>query len=277
MNNIHPCLWFNGNVKEAAAFYCTIFKNSAITSDTPMVINFNLNGNKFMGINGGSNFELNPSISFFVKCNTAEETTEIYDKLAVDGKALMALDKYDWSELYGWIQDKYGLTWQVMYDANNIETQVITPSFLFTGNNFGKAEEALNLYTGIFQNSNITTKSNYPPETPFAGKLMYSEFKIDNYKMIAMDAPGEHAFTFNEAISFVVECNTQQEIDDFWAKLTHGGQELMCGWLKDKYGICWQIIPTILGKLMSDPEKMPQVLKAFRQIKKFDIAALENA
>ena len=136
---IYPCLWFNGQAKEAATFYCSVFNSSRLLADTPMVVTFELNGKKFMALNGGPQFQ------------------------------------------------------------------------------------------------------------------------------------------FNEAVSFVVECETQEEIDDYWNKLTEGGQENACGWLKDKFGVSWQIVPAVLGKLMTDPEKAPRVFKAFQNMKKFDIETLLKA
>lgn len=138
-NPIYPCLWFDGQAKAAAEFYCSVFKNSKIMADTPLVVTFELNGRKFMGLNGGPKFK------------------------------------------------------------------------------------------------------------------------------------------FNEAVSFVVDCDTQEEIDYYWDKLTEGGEESMCGWLKDKYGLSWQIVPAILGELMSDPEKGQRVIQAFLQMKKFDIEKLKQA
>ncbi|MBN8702885.1 MAG: VOC family protein [Bacteroidetes bacterium] len=134
--SIYPCLWFDNNAKEAATYYCSIFKNSQIINETPFVVIFEINGSKFMGLNGGNEFK------------------------------------------------------------------------------------------------------------------------------------------FNEAVSFVVNCENQQEIDYYWGKLTIDGQEGKCGWLKDKYGVSWQIVPSILGKLMSDAEKAPKVMYAFMQMKKFDIEKL---
>ncbi len=139
-NQIYPCLWFDGQAKAAADFYCNVFKNSKITTDTPMVVNFELNGKKFMGLNGGPMFK------------------------------------------------------------------------------------------------------------------------------------------FNEALSMVVECETQEEIDNYWNKLTaDGGQESQCGWLKDKFGFSWQIIPNIMSKLMTDTEKAPRVMQEIMKMKKIDIAKLVNA
>lgn len=272
-NSIHPCIWFDGNAKEAAGFYCSIFSNAKITTDTPMVVNFDIWGNKFMGLNGGPMFKINPSISIFVYCKTLEHTDAIYNGLAAGGEPLMAIGKYDWSERYGWIKDKFGLTWQIMLGTE----ERICPSLLFTGDMFGKAEEAMKFYTGIFDNSSIDVLQHYPDQTPFAGKVLFSEGKLNNFNLIAMDGPGEHAFVFNEALSFVVTCQTQEEIDYYWNKLTEGGQESRCGWLKDQFGISWQIVPAILGQLMTDPEKAPRVVQAFMQMTKFDIEKLKQA
>ena len=273
-NEIYPCLWFDGNAKQAAEFYCSIFPDSKITTDTPMVVNWELWGKKFMGLNGGPIFKINPSISIFVNCKTVEQTDEIYNGLAAGGEPLMAIGKYDWSERYGWIKDKYGLTWQVMLSTE----EKISPALLFSGDKFGKAEEAINLYTGIFDNSSINVMQHYPEQTPFVGKVLFSESKLNNYNLIAMDGPGEHAFAFNEAVSFVVECRNQEEIDNYWTKLINdGGNESRCGWLKDRFGLSWQIIPANMGKLMTDPEKGQRAMAAMMKMVKNDIATLENA
>jgi len=276
-NQIYPCLWFDGNAKAAADFYCSIFKNSKVTVDTPMVVNFELSGAKFMGLNGGPMFKFTPAISFFVLLESVKETNETWNKLLDGGSALMPIDKYPWSERYGWVKDKFGLTWQISVVDKEGDKQKITPSMLFTNNLFGKAEEAVKFYTSVFNNSATDVLIHYPDGDANAGKVMYSEFNLNKYGLIAMDGPGDHQYTFNEAVSFVVSCDTQQEIDFFWNKLTEGGAESMCGWLKDKFGVSWQIVPTILGKLMTDPERAPRVMQAFMKMKKIDIETLMNA
>lgn len=273
INQIYPCLWFDGQAKEAAEFYCGIFKNSKITADTPMVVNFELNGKKFMGLNGGPMFKINPSVSFFVNCKTEADTNEIYDKLSAGGSVLMPIGKYDWSERYGWITDKYGATWQIMLG----DTEKITSSLLFTNKQCGRAEEAMKFYATIFKNSSINRVEYYPEGNADAGKVMYAEFNLNKHNLIAMDGPGNHAFNFNEAVSFVVNCETQEEIDYYWNKLTEGGNESQCGWLKDKFGLSWQIVPAILGKLMTDSEKAQKIMQVVMQTTKFDIEKLINA
>lgn len=277
-NTIYPCLWFDGNAKAAAEFYTSLFSNSKIIAENPTVVMWEIKGTTIMGLNGGPKFKINPSISLFVLCETIEETNALWDKLAEGGTIMMPMDKYPWSERYGWLQDKFGMTWQISVVYNKGDKPKITPSLLFTNTHFGQAEAALNFYTSVFENSSKDSVLLYPKEDPNAGKLMYSEFKLNNYQLIAMDGPGDHKYTFNEAVSFVIDCNTQKEIDYYWNKLTaDGGQEGMCGWLKDKFGVWWQVVPSNLGALMSDPVKGPRVIQAFLKMKKFIIADLENA
>lgn len=279
-NNLHPCLWYDGNAKAAAEFYCTLFPHSKITTDTPMVVNFELSGQKFMGLNGGPNFKFNPSVSFMVTCEADDEINELWKQLSDGGMVMMALDKYEWSERYGFVQDKFGLAWQIIKGKYSDVNQKITPAFLFVGKNYGRAEAAVKFYTTIFPASSINGILLYGPieGEHQAGKVKHSQFILDEKVFMAMDGYGNHQFDFNEAISFVVECKDQKEIDNYWNALTAGGgQESMCGWLKDQFGVSWQIIPAKLGQLMSSPEKAQRVMPALMQMKKIDIAALEKA
>ncbi len=277
-NQIYPCLWFDGQAKAAADFYCSIFKNSKVTVDTPIVINFELNGKKFMGLNGGPMFKITPAISIFTTFESINETNDTWNKLIDGGKALIPIDKQPWSERYGWLQDKFGMTWQISVVNEKGDKPQIRPSMLFTGNKFGKAEEAVKFYTSVFDNSATDLLMHYPQEDKAnAGKVMYSEFNINKYHMIAMDGPGVHDYTFTEGVSLVVNCETQKEIDYYWNKLTEGGEESMCGWLKDKFGVSWQIVPAVLGKLMTDPGKAPRVMQTFMKMKKFDLQKLMEA
>lgn len=277
INPIHPCLWFDGQAKEAASLYCSLFKNSRIIDDTPIVVTFELNGNKFMGLNGGPKFKINPSISVFVLCESEEETNTLWEKLIEGGKALIPIGKYDWSDRYGWLQDRFGLTWQISLNGDAPIRQKIRSCMLFTGSRFGMAEKALKFYTSVFEHSSTDLLMQYPEGTEHTGKVLYSEFNLNQQNLIAMDGPGVHDYTFNEGVSFVVECESQKEIDYYWESLTAGGHEGQCGWLKDQFGVSWQIVPAILGKLMTDPEKGPRVMQAFLKMRKFDIETLLKA
>lgn len=277
-NTIYPCLWFDGNAKAAAEFYTPLFKNSKITAENPMVVIWELDGTKIMGLNGGPIFKINPSVSLFVLCETIEETDKLWNKLCEGGTVMMPMDKYPWSEHYGWVQDKFGMTWQVSIVYNEGDKAKITPCLLFTDKRFGQGEAALSFYTKVFANSKKDQVILYPEGDANAGKLMYSEFKLGSYNMIAMDGPGDHKYTFNEAVSFVIDCDNQTEIDYYWDKLiADGGQESQCGWLKDKFGVSWQVVPSNLGAMVNDPVKGQRVVAAFMKMKKFIIADLENA
>jgi predicted 3-demethylubiquinone-9 3-methyltransferase (glyoxalase superfamily) len=279
-NNIHPCIWYDGTAKAAADFYCSVFPGSKITADTQMVVNFELYGQKFMGLNGGPKFKPNPSVSFFITSESDEEINELWNKLSAGGFVMMPLDKYEWSEKYGFVQDQFGLSWQIMKGKYSDVNQKITPCFLFVGANYGKAGAAVNFYTTIFPASSIQGILLYQENEgeQLAGKVKHSQFKIDDEVFMAMDGFGDHAFTFNEGISFVVECKDQAEIDYYWEKLIdNGGMESMCGWLKDPFGVSWQIIPNNIGQLMKDPQKAPRVMQALLQMKKLDMEKLMNA
>ena len=278
ISNIYPCLWFNGNGEAAAKYYIETFKNGEITANNGMVITFNLFGQQFMALNGGPQFEINSSISFFVLCNNEAEIQEFWKSLTDGGKVMMALDKYPWSEKYGWCQDKFGVSWQLMIGKMQDNTQKIVPSMMFTKSQNGKAEEALHHYTSIFINAKISEIDRYKKgDGDTVGNIKYALFQLNGQYFTAMESSIMHHFSFDEGLSFVIPCENQQEIDYYWNKLTESGEESQCGWLKDKYGVSWQVIPSILGKLMSDPEKGQRVIQAFMKMKKFDITTLENA
>ncbi len=276
-NQIYPCLWFDGNAKVAAEFYCSVFDNSRITSDNPLVVVFNSSGQKFMCLNGGPAYKPNPSISFYVICETIIEIETAWNKLKEGGNVLMPLDKYDWSEKYGWVQDKFGISWQLAFGEFKDVGQKFTPTLMFTKKQAGRAEEAISLYTSVFDNSSIVGILKYTAgENDVLGYVKHAQFKLGQQVLMAMDSSLSHDFYFNEAVSLVVECDTQKEIDFYWGKLGLEGEEGQCGWLKDKFGVSWQVVPSILGKLMNDPEKAPRVMQAFMKMKKFEIEKLVN-
>jgi predicted 3-demethylubiquinone-9 3-methyltransferase (glyoxalase superfamily) len=276
-NKIYPCLWFNGNAEEAARFYCSVFRDSEIEDVNPMVTTFRSSGEKFMCLNGGAEFSFNSSISFYVVCESEEEVNGYWQALIAGGAALMPLDKYDWSPRYGWLKDKYGLNWQLAVGKMEDVGQKFTPMLMFTGTQAGNAEKAINTYTSIFSESSVVGIMRYPPGQKDEGLVMHAQFKLDGHVFMCMDSSMDHGVQFNESISFVVECENQEQIDHFWNKLTEGGAESMCGWLKDPYGVSWQIVPKVLGQLMQDPDRSGRVVQAFMKMKKFDIQQLMEA
>ncbi len=293
MQKITPFLWFDGKAEEAIKLYTSIFKNSKIVSisywgdgspfpkEQVMNATFKLDGQEFYAFDAGPQFKFNPSISFFVVCETEHETDTVWQKLVEEGTVLMALDKYDWSAKYGWLQDRYGISWQISQGNISDVGQKFTPSLLFTGEQHGKAEAAINFYTSIFDNSSITGILKYTAgDNDAEGTVKHAQFSLNKQVFMVMDSSQPDTFKFNEAISLFVKCETQIEIDYFWDKLTAGGgQESMCGWLKDKFGLSWQIVPPVLVELLSDkdPAKAERVMQAMMQMKKIIIADLQKA
>lgn len=270
-------MWFDHNAKETADFYCSVFNDSRIQQESEVAVTFYLEGQKFMGLNGGPMFTINPSFSFFVFCATATEVTLKWDKLSDGGQVMMPLGNYPWCEKYGWCSDKYGVNWQIML-SKEANTQPIVPALMFTGSVSGKAEESIQYFTSLFPDSKIINISRHPQGSgSLTGQVNHGRFSLNGSSFVAFDGGIEHAFGFNEGVSLVVPCNTQEEIDYYWQKLTEGGSEGHCGWLKDKFGISWQIVPAILGDLMSDVNRSPKVMEAFLKMKKFDITVLLSA
>lgn len=282
-------LWYDKEAEEAALFYISIFDNSKIIDKTLLhntpsgdcdIISFKLSGESFIAISAGPLFKFNPSISFHVKCKTKEEVDRVWNRLSAQGKILMELGEYPWSERYGWCNDKYGLSWQIMYVGEKEFTQRITPVLMFAGNVYGKAIEAVNFYTEIFPNGKINTITYYDKdeEKNKKGTVKYADFTLLEKEFGIMDSAGEHKFTFNEAISFIINCKDQKEIDYYWEKLSAVPESEQCGWIKDKYGLSWQIVPQGMDKVFkgNDEKKIARITEAFLNMKKIDIAELEK-
>jgi len=287
---ITPHLWYDKEAKEAAQFYVSIFKDAKIKStatlrNTPSgdtdVVTLELFGQKFTLISAGPLFKFNPSVSFVVACSTKEETDVLYDALSKNGGILIPLGAYSFSERYAWITDKYGLSWQLMTYGNQPIGQKIIPTVMFVGKLAGKCEEAVNFYASVFHNSAVGEIMRYnkgeEPDVP--GTVKHVSYKLEDEAFAAMDSALEHKFNFNEATSFVVHCETQEEIDYYWNKLSADPKAEICGWLKDKYGFSWQVVPNAMDRMMQsgDEKAMARVTEAFLKMKKFDIAALEEA
>jgi predicted 3-demethylubiquinone-9 3-methyltransferase (glyoxalase superfamily) len=213
-----------------------------------------------------------------VLLETEEELDLAWNKLIEGGSVLMPLGNYDWSRKYGWVQDRFGVNWQLSFGKMQDVGQQFTPTLMFTGEQQGNAGKAVQFYTSVFDNSSVVGILHYgKDDEDEEGTIKHAQFILDGTVFMAMDSSMSHDFKFNEAISFVVNCNTQQEIDYYWSKLSEGGSEGQCGWLKDQFGVSWQVVPAILGELMNTPGKSERVMQAFMKMKKFDIEALQNA
>jgi predicted 3-demethylubiquinone-9 3-methyltransferase (glyoxalase superfamily) len=298
MQKIIPHLWFDKEAHEAAEFYVSVFgneskiTNSTVLRDTPSgdteVVSFEISGYKFMAISAGPLFKLNPSVSFILNFDPSrdeqarENLDSLWAKLSQGGEALMPLGEYPFSKRYGWVQDKYGISWQLMLtNPEGEERPFITPFLMFVGNVCGKAEEATNFYISVFRNSKRGTILRYPNgmEPDREGTIMFTDFMLENQWFSAMDSAYKHNFAFNEAISFIVYCDSQEEIDYYWEKLSAVPEAEQCGWIKDKYGLSWQIAPFEMDRLMSNgtPEQIANLMQTVLKMKKLDITKLQEA
>jgi predicted 3-demethylubiquinone-9 3-methyltransferase (glyoxalase superfamily) len=248
-----------------------------------------------MAISAGPLFEFNPSISFMVNFDplffkdelrpekeARKKIDEIWETLIDGGEILMPLEEYSFSKRYGWVQDKYGLSWQLILGKPDGDPRpAIIPSLMFVGEEAGRAEEAINFYGTVFKDSKLghvyRYDSNQKPNKE--GTIMFADFMLEKQWFTVMDSAHEHPFGFNEAISFMVHCKTQKEIDYYWEKLSAVPESEQCGWLKDRYGLSWQIVPVAMDEMMKDkdPERIARVTQAFLHMKKFDLAELERA
>ncbi|GIW25550.1 VOC family protein [Meiothermus sp.] len=296
MSKIVPNLWFDREAKEAAEFYCSVFPDARVSSatvlrDTPSgdcdLVWFELAGQPFMAISAGPLFKFNPSVSFILNFDPSQgrsrqDLEALWSSLLSGGEELMPLGQYPFAPLFGYLRDRYGVCWQLIL-SDNMEPRLpfVVPSLLFVGDLHGKAEEAQNFYLSVFKDARRGVTFRYPAgsEPEQEGTLMYSDFTLEGQWFSVSESALEHGFRFNEAISFMVFCDTQEEIDYYWTKLSAVPQAEQCGWLKDKYGLSWQVVPRALEAMLQDPDpaRVQRVNRAVLQMKKLELAELQRA
>jgi len=293
--NVVSCLWFDKNAAEAAEFYVRALPGGRIDKtahspesvDTPsgaprgsvLTVAFEAGGRAFIAVNGGPHFKPTPSISFFVELDSAAEVDRVASALADGGQALMPVGSYPWSERYGWVQDRYGFTWQIMLARAPGAGPQIFPCLMFSDAQHKRAEEAMRRYVEIFPGSELGAIARYEAGEGDVGTVKHGRFKLAGQLFAAMDSHVPHGFAFNEAISFQVMCKDQAEVDRYWMELSAGGSESRCGWLKDRFGLSWQIVPVDMPRWMTsgDAAARDRTFQAMLPMKKLDIATLARA
>ncbi|MCD4713521.1 MAG: VOC family protein, partial [Clostridiales bacterium] len=281
MRKIMTCLWFDQEAGKAGEFYLNVFENSKLLSKSLMTgtpsgdvesLTLAIEDINLMMISAGPYFKINPSISFMISCDNEDEVRKYWDAFIEGGQALMPLDQYDFSKLYGWVEDRFGVSWQIMFVGKEPIKTKIRPALMFVGDNCGHAEEAIDYYVDIFGKSERKSVSRYgegfPPNKP--DMINFAEFVLEGQSFSIMDSAYDHGFTFSEGVSLIINCDSQVEIDYYWDKLSAVPEAEQCGWIKDKYGVSWQISPTVLNDMMDDkdPEVINRVTKAFLEMKK---------
>ncbi len=287
---ITPNIWFQANAEQAVAYYTTQFPGGRILSTfyypksaeegladfqldfagKALTIDFELGQYQLTAINAGPEFKVNPSISFMLNFDPSknihaqDRMDDLWCKMSDESKVLKDIDAYPFSGRYGWLQDRYGVGWQfILEEASSERRPFIMPSLLFTGKVTNRAEEAIQFYTSVFEDANVGPLAYYPEDTGPAkkGSLMFGEFQLFGQWFAAVDSAVEYDFTFNEAVSLSVSCKDQAEIDYYWNKLSSDPQFEQCGWLKDKFGVSWQIVPENIEELMARPKAYANMMK----------------
>ncbi len=289
MKDIVPNLWFNDEAEEAVRYYTRLFDQSRITSiqvleNTPSgdttTINFELSGQPFTAFSAGPLFKFNRSFSLMVQCSSDEEVDRVWTTLTEGGKELVPLREYPFSKRYGWLEDRYGLTWQILLSDKPV-VQKIIPNFLLSDAVSGKAEDAVVYYTDLFPISSIEEMQYYEAGEAenTDSKVKFSGFHLFGRQFYAMDNAKNENLSFNESFSLMVLCENQAEIDYYWDKLSFDPESEQCGWLKDQFGLSWQIVPESMDDLLSNgtKEQINRVTQSFLTMKKLDIAELDRA
>jgi predicted 3-demethylubiquinone-9 3-methyltransferase (glyoxalase superfamily) len=292
---IVPCIWLDDRAEPAADFYVRTFPDGRATavsrypasSDNPsgrprgsvLTVEFEVAGQRFTALNGGPLFLLNPSISFFVQVETVGEVDRLFAALVDGGEALMPLGTYPWSERYGWVKDRFGVSWQVIAGRRRPGEAIIVPCLMFAGAQHGRAEAAMRAYTDIFPDSRIGSLERYGPGEGPAGTVKHGRFVLGGQELVAMDSHVAHGITFNEALSLQVMCRDQDQLDRTWAALAQGGEPGPCGWLKDRFGLSWQVVPAEIAGWMTSPDAAARdrAFQAIMGMGKLDIATLQRA
>lgn len=284
-NAIH--LWYDTQAIVAMTHYLSIFDGREISRgrilDTPSgdcdIVTFDLYGTRIQAISAGPIFKFNPSMSLMVILNTQEGVNRAAEKLIEGGgKYLMPLDQYEFSERYAWVEDCYGLSWQLVYMPDG--PQKLMPAFMFAGESVGEALHAIEHYNQVFDRGQKPFISYYMEGDGHIGqaKVNYSNVDILGQTLVLMDHGAGGDEVINEAMSLMLEVATGDEMDTLWQDLSFVEEAEACGWLKDRHGVSWQLIPKGFDEVMGDPdpEVTYQLTQAILSMKKIDLEALTS-
>lgn len=247
-NKFAPCLWVDNQVEEMTELYTKVFENGKplktlyFLEDAHGKIgdiltqSVQLANQEFILLNGGPEFKATPSISYMVTCTSETQLQVLWQELSEGGKLLMNLAIYPGVGQFGWLEDRFGISWQFSLDQSS-SSQKITPCFMFSGEQYGNASRAVAEWIEVFQSGEILEHySNEDLTTKLA------KFTLHQQEFMAMDSAVNHDFTFSLANSFYVYCENQKEIDRLWTAITSKGTEMPCGWMGDRFGVAWQTV-----------------------------------
>lgn len=292
MQRIVPNLWFDHTAAEAAEFYAAAFPEGRVVETVrysdeglldfqapmagqPLTVEFEICGYRMIAINAGPEFTPNPSLSFMVNFDPSVDPDarvhldELWDRLMDGGKALMPLGEYPFSPHYGWVEDRYHVSWQLMLTNPDGEPRpFIIPNIMFGNVVQGRAREAIEHYTSVFGGTLGFLHPKPEASEAAAGEVMFADFQLLDQWFATMDA-ADQDFTFTCGVSLLVWCDAQDELDRWWDQLSAVPEAEQCGWLADKFGLSWQLVPSNLSELMAKPGAYAKLMT----MKKIDTAA----
>jgi predicted 3-demethylubiquinone-9 3-methyltransferase (glyoxalase superfamily) len=279
---IVPNIWCDGDAEEAGVFYASVFERASSRvvarypqdgllefqrplAGQPLTVEVSIDGFRITLINAGPEFAPNPALSFLVSVDPRRFgdadaarawINRTWTALGEDGLVVMDIGEYLFSGLYGWVEDRYGVSWQLkLMDRDAEPAPLITPMLVFGGPVRNRSEEAIALYGELLPPSGITRQVQYPVTEPphVTEPIVYSEFLLAGQRFAAFDSPVDRDFTFTPGLSLQIDCDGQEEIDRIWAALSAAPAAEQCGWLVDRFGVSWQVVPADLGELMQRP------------------------
>lgn len=294
MQKITPNLWFTGDATDGGAFYAAAFPGARVETTSsypteglldfqrefagkPLTVVVDIDGFQILLINAGGNYRPNSALSFMVNFDPSrapdarERLDELWAKLSDGGRVLMTLDEYAFSKRYGWVEDRFGVNWQlILTDPEGEPRPFLMPAFLFGGAAQNRAHEAIDYYTSVLPGAKIGTVVDYPEQTGPAtpGAVMFADFTLGDQWFVAMDSGSPASDDFTPGFSLSIDCADQAEIDRLWDALSSVPEAAQCGWCVDRFGVSWQVVPENMDELM----KAPGAFGAMLEMKKLVIA-----
>ncbi|GAA1537211.1 putative 3-demethylubiquinone-9 3-methyltransferase (glyoxalase superfamily) [Microbacterium ginsengiterrae] len=287
---IVPNIWFDKNADEAGDFYAGLLPHTtaAVAATYPelvadwqaefagktLTVDLDVDGYRLTLINAGPEFRPNPSVSFMLDFDPTrfgddrdaarESLDAVWAGLSEGGRVRMELDEYSFSPRYGWVEDRYGVNWQLVLANPEGDTRpFLIPHLSFTRDVDGKAREAADFYTSLFPDSEVGYIALHSSQAVHArpGTVMFGELRLADQWFSMMDAGPDHDFAFDSGVSLEVRVADQEELDRYWDALTTDPEAEVCGWLVDRYGLSWQIVPENMGELMARPGAYEKMMK----------------
>lgn len=286
MQKIVPSLWFDHVAAEAANFYAEVLPGATVTdtqyypteglldfqqefAGKELTVEFEVQGYRFVAINAGPQFRVNPSVSFMLNFDPSrderarEHLDEAWAALSDGGSELMPLGEYEFSPHYGWIQDRFGVSWQlILTDAAGEPRPFVIPNLLFGGSAQNRAGAAMEHYTSVFEGARTGAVWRYPDAVgpAPAGSILFGELNLFGQWFALMDSAVEQDFTFNPGVSLMLQCQDQEELDRYWHELSAVPEAEQCGWLVDRFGLSWQVVPANMSELMQAPGSFEKLM-----------------